>query len=250
MPSSPVQDLGDFPGSLIVFQREQDVLQLVARRASRGDDAVRGHPARADAAGRRLPLAGGARRRRPTPILGVATARLDKALDRGQCGMWDWDVANGIIFWSRSMFDILGMPVKGDFLSFAEVAEPHPPGTTRSSRRRSNSCSTGEITVLRPGIPHAPRGRPLGLAQGPRWRWRRAKAERPAASHRHRLRHHPAEASRQAQQGGRASADGCGREHLGGLRAVGCRQPAGAVQFQVPAVPFAARLGLRAGHAL
>ena len=27
------------------------------------------------------------------------------------------------IFWSRSMFDILGMPVKGDYLSFAEVVE-------------------------------------------------------------------------------------------------------------------------------
>ena len=54
-------------------------------------------------------------------ILGVATARLDKALDRGQCGMWDWDVNKGIIFWSRSMFEILGMPVKGDYLSFAEV---------------------------------------------------------------------------------------------------------------------------------
>jgi two-component system cell cycle sensor histidine kinase PleC len=55
-------------------------------------------------------------------ILGVATARLDKALDRGQCGMWDWDVSKGIIFWSRSMFGILGMPVKGDYLSLEEVA--------------------------------------------------------------------------------------------------------------------------------
>ena len=47
--------------------------------------------------------------------LGVATARLDKALDRGHCGMWDWDLARGRIFWSRSMFDILGMPVKATF---------------------------------------------------------------------------------------------------------------------------------------
>ncbi len=54
--------------------------------------------------------------------LNVATARLDKALERGQCGMWDWDVSRGVIFWSKSMFEILGMPVKGDLLSFGELA--------------------------------------------------------------------------------------------------------------------------------
>ena len=54
--------------------------------------------------------------------LNVATLRLDKALERGQCGMWDWDVSRGVIFWSKSMFEILGMAVKGDFLSFGELA--------------------------------------------------------------------------------------------------------------------------------
>ena len=55
-------------------------------------------------------------------LLASATQRLDKALDRGQCGMWDWDIPRGVIFWSKSMFEMLGMPVKGDFLSSAEVA--------------------------------------------------------------------------------------------------------------------------------
>ncbi|MBM3520744.1 MAG: PAS domain-containing sensor histidine kinase, partial [Alphaproteobacteria bacterium] len=55
-------------------------------------------------------------------LLVSATQRLDKALDRGQCGMWDWDIPRGVIFWSKSMFEMLGMPVKGDFLSSAEVA--------------------------------------------------------------------------------------------------------------------------------
>ena len=115
-------DLGGFPGSLIVIQRQQDVLSawrssvtqvttlftvtlFVLMLLGAAFHWQAGKAAEADS------------------ILGVATARLDKALDRGQCGMWDWDVSKGIIFWSRSMFDILGMPVKGDYLSFAEVVE-------------------------------------------------------------------------------------------------------------------------------
>jgi two-component system cell cycle sensor histidine kinase PleC len=54
--------------------------------------------------------------------LRVATERLDKALDRGRCGLWDWDIARGRIFWSRSMFDMLGLKPNGDFLSYGEVA--------------------------------------------------------------------------------------------------------------------------------
>ena len=59
--------------------------------------------------------------------LAVATERMDKALDRGHCGLWDWDIARGRIFWSKSMYDILGLQTKGEFLSYGEVAERlHP----------------------------------------------------------------------------------------------------------------------------
>jgi two-component system cell cycle sensor histidine kinase PleC len=59
--------------------------------------------------------------------LAVATERLDKALDRGRCGLWDWDIARGRIFWSRSMFNMLGLEPRRDFLSYGEVAERlHP----------------------------------------------------------------------------------------------------------------------------
>jgi two-component system cell cycle sensor histidine kinase PleC len=59
--------------------------------------------------------------------LNIATERLDKALDRGRCGLWDWDVARGRIFWSRSMYDILGLEPHGEFLSYGEVADRlHP----------------------------------------------------------------------------------------------------------------------------
>ncbi|MCX7350492.1 MAG: PAS domain-containing protein [Alphaproteobacteria bacterium] len=114
-------DLGDYPGTLIVLQRQQDVLS--AWRSS-----VTQVTALFIVTFFVLMLLGaafhwqGAKAAEADSILGVATARLDKALDRGQCGMWDWDVNRGIIFWSRSMFDMLGMPVKGDYLSFGEMA--------------------------------------------------------------------------------------------------------------------------------
>ncbi len=113
-------DLGDYPGSLVVLQRQQDVLS--AWRSS-----VTQVTALFIVTFLVLMLLGtafhwqAAKAAEADSILGVATARLDKALDRGQCGMWDWDVNRGIIFWSRSMFDMLGMPVKGDYLSFAEM---------------------------------------------------------------------------------------------------------------------------------
>jgi len=48
-------------------------------------------------------------------------SRIDTALNRGRCGLWDWDIARGRVFWSHSMFDILGLPAKDDLLTFGEV---------------------------------------------------------------------------------------------------------------------------------
>jgi two-component system cell cycle sensor histidine kinase PleC len=53
--------------------------------------------------------------------------RIDTALNRGRCGLWDWDLARGRVFWSRSMFDLLGLPARNDLLSFGELnALVHP----------------------------------------------------------------------------------------------------------------------------
>jgi two-component system cell cycle sensor histidine kinase PleC len=60
-------------------------------------------------------------------IYDTVRCRIDTALNRGRCGLWDWDLAHGRIFWSQSMFDILGLPARGDLLTFAEVsALVHP----------------------------------------------------------------------------------------------------------------------------
>src|SRR5262249_15923421 len=54
-------------------------------------------------------------------------SRIDTALNRGRCGLWDWDLARGRIFWSQSMFEILGLDTKHDLLSFGDVnALVHP----------------------------------------------------------------------------------------------------------------------------
>jgi two-component system cell cycle sensor histidine kinase PleC len=53
--------------------------------------------------------------------------RFDAALARGRCGLWDWDIARGRIYWSRSMYDMLGMDPEPEFLSFGDVnALIHP----------------------------------------------------------------------------------------------------------------------------
>jgi two-component system cell cycle sensor histidine kinase PleC len=60
-------------------------------------------------------------------IYETVRSRIDTALNRGRCGLWDWDLARGRIFWSQSMFDILGLENKNDLLSFGDVnALVHP----------------------------------------------------------------------------------------------------------------------------
>ncbi|MEN3930443.1 ATP-binding protein [Microvirga sp. W0021] len=53
--------------------------------------------------------------------------RIDSALNRGRCGLWDWDIARGRIYWSDSMYQMLGYERGEEFLSFGEVnAMIHP----------------------------------------------------------------------------------------------------------------------------
>ena len=60
-------------------------------------------------------------------IYETVRSRIDTALNRGRCGLWDWDLARGRIFWSQSMFEILGLEAKDDLLWFGDVnALVHP----------------------------------------------------------------------------------------------------------------------------
>ncbi|BCH25992.1 PAS domain-containing sensor histidine kinase [Mesorhizobium sp. L-8-10] len=52
-----------------------------------------------------------------------AHQRIDLALVRGRCGLWDWDMVRGRMYWSQSMYDLLGYEHSEKMLSFGEVAE-------------------------------------------------------------------------------------------------------------------------------
>jgi two-component system cell cycle sensor histidine kinase PleC len=53
--------------------------------------------------------------------------RIDSALSRGRCGLWDWDIGRGRLYWSDSMYELLGYERRDEFLSFGEVnAMLHP----------------------------------------------------------------------------------------------------------------------------
>ncbi|TPK44904.1 PAS domain S-box protein [Mesorhizobium sp. B2-5-4] len=52
-----------------------------------------------------------------------AHQRVDMALVRGRCGLWDWDMVRGKMYWSRSMYDMLGYEPCETMLSFGEVDE-------------------------------------------------------------------------------------------------------------------------------
>ena len=43
-------------------------------------------------------------------IYAATRARIDLALNRGRCGLFDWDLSRGRIFWSASLYEMLGMP--------------------------------------------------------------------------------------------------------------------------------------------
>jgi two-component system cell cycle sensor histidine kinase PleC len=65
--------------------------------------------------------------RETSDIDDTVRGRIDAALNSGRCGLWDWDLASGRIFWSQSMFDILGVAPHNKLLSFGEIsALVHP----------------------------------------------------------------------------------------------------------------------------
>ena len=74
-----------------------------------------------------VPYRQAARARRIEALALSARSRVDSALNRGRCGLWDWDLSRGKIQWSRSMYELLGMTPSADLLSIGDVqALVHP----------------------------------------------------------------------------------------------------------------------------
>ena len=67
------------------------------------------------------------RAREADVIYDTVRSRIDTALNRGRCGLWDWDIARGRIYWSHSMFAILGLAPRDELMTFGEVSRlVHP----------------------------------------------------------------------------------------------------------------------------
>lgn len=60
-------------------------------------------------------------------IFAESNLRVETALARGRCGLWDFDLSGRRLFWSRSMYEMIGMPPREDYLSFGDAARlMHP----------------------------------------------------------------------------------------------------------------------------
>lgn len=68
-----------------------------------------------------------ARAKEADAIYSTVQERFDTALMRGGCGLWDWDLSRGQFYWSKSMFELLGMEPRDEIVGFSEVSElVHP----------------------------------------------------------------------------------------------------------------------------
>lgn len=67
------------------------------------------------------------RAREADNIYAEVQERFDTALMRGGCGLWDWDLSRGQFYWSKSMFEILGLKPRDEIIGFSEIADlVHP----------------------------------------------------------------------------------------------------------------------------
>lgn len=98
----------------------------------------------------------------------AARRRFDTSLQRGRCGLWDWDVARGRIYWSASMSALLGHEAGDQVMSFGQLADRiHP--EDKSILGITDRLLSGDVR----SIDHTFR---IRNAEG-RWMWLRARAE-------------------------------------------------------------------------
>ena len=101
-------------------------------------------------------------------IYAATRARIDLALDRGRCGLFDWDLSRGRIFWSASLYEMLGMKPRDDILGFSEISALTHPDDINLYELAEHLLETGETTVDRQFRMRHTNGE---------WVWLRARAE-------------------------------------------------------------------------
>ncbi len=101
-------------------------------------------------------------------IYAATQTRVDTALRRGRCGLWDWDLARGRLFWSPSMYVILGMQPNSELMGFNELQGLIHEDDADLYDLAADLLETGQKTVdLEFRIRHA----------DGHWVWLRARAE-------------------------------------------------------------------------
>ena len=68
------------------------------------------------------------RAREADEIFLESNMRVETALSRGRCGLWDFDLTNRRLFWSRSMYEMLGLQPSERVVSFADASWLMHPG--------------------------------------------------------------------------------------------------------------------------
>jgi two-component system cell cycle sensor histidine kinase PleC len=117
--------------------------------------------------------------RETASIEDTVRSRIDTALNRGRCGLWDWDLASGRVFWSHSMFDILGLPPNNKLLSFGEISGFVHPDDVQLYELASQLADAGASSIDRVFR--------MRHASG-NWVWLRARCElvrQPGEPHQH-----------------------------------------------------------------
>jgi two-component system cell cycle sensor histidine kinase PleC len=95
-------------------------------------------------------------------------SRIDTALNRGRCGLWDWDLASGRVFWSHSMFDILGLQPHSKLLGFGEISGLVHPDDVQLYELATQLTDSGSSSIDRVFRMRHARGN---------WIWLRARCE-------------------------------------------------------------------------
>lgn len=101
-------------------------------------------------------------------IYSETQVRFETALMRGRCGLWDWDLSRGRLFWSRSMFELVGLQEREALLGYGEVSRLIHPDDGDLMTLVESLFASGETTVDRMFR--------MRHADG-RWVWLRARAE-------------------------------------------------------------------------
>lgn len=80
-------------------------------------------------------------------IYAATRARIDTALTRGRCGLFDWDLSRGRIFWSASLYEMLGLEPRNDIMGFADITKLTHPDDIDLYQLALDLMETGESTV-------------------------------------------------------------------------------------------------------